>query len=56
MDVLGYQWFAVAGHDTGMDIGYALAANHRDRVEALKSPRPSCQACRPHHSCSCPRR
>src|SRR5580704_8556671 len=25
MDALGYQRFAVAGHDTGMDIAYALA-------------------------------
>jgi pimeloyl-ACP methyl ester carboxylesterase len=36
MDVLGYQRFAVADHDTGMEIGYALAADHRDRVEALE--------------------
>jgi pimeloyl-ACP methyl ester carboxylesterase len=36
MDALGYQRFAVAGHDTGMDIAYALAADHRDRVEALE--------------------
>src|SRR5690348_717805 len=35
MDALGHQKFAVAGHDTGMDITYALAADHRDRVEAL---------------------
>jgi pimeloyl-ACP methyl ester carboxylesterase len=27
MDALGYQRFAVAGHDTGMWIGYALAAD-----------------------------
>jgi pimeloyl-ACP methyl ester carboxylesterase len=36
MDVLGYRRFAVAGHDTGMDIAYALAADHRDRVAALE--------------------
>jgi pimeloyl-ACP methyl ester carboxylesterase len=36
MDALGYQQFAVAGHDTGMDIAYALAADHRDRVAALE--------------------
>jgi pimeloyl-ACP methyl ester carboxylesterase len=35
MDALGHQKFAVAGHDTGMDITYALAADHRDRVKAL---------------------
>ena len=35
MDALGHQRFAVAGHDTGMVISYALAADHRDRVAAL---------------------
>jgi len=35
MDALGHQRFAVAGHDTGMVISYALAADHRDRVERL---------------------
>ncbi|MFD7406485.1 alpha/beta fold hydrolase [Streptomyces sp. NPDC059866] len=35
MDALGYDRFAVAGHDTGMIIGYALAADHPDRVEYL---------------------
>jgi pimeloyl-ACP methyl ester carboxylesterase len=35
MDALGHQKFAVVGHDTGMDITYALAADHPDRVEAL---------------------
>jgi pimeloyl-ACP methyl ester carboxylesterase len=32
MDALGYQRFAVVGVDTGMVIGYALAADHPDRV------------------------
>jgi pimeloyl-ACP methyl ester carboxylesterase len=32
MDALGHQRFAVAGHDTGYIIGYALAADHPDRV------------------------
>lgn len=32
MDVLGHDRFAVVGHDTGYAIGYALAADHRDRV------------------------
>jgi pimeloyl-ACP methyl ester carboxylesterase len=35
MDALGHQRFAVAGHDTGMWIGYALAADHPGRVAAL---------------------
>src|SRR6516164_7777521 len=35
MDTLGHRWFAVAGHDTGMWIGYALAADHPDRVARL---------------------
>jgi len=32
MDALGHQRFAVVGHDTGYIIGYALAADHPDRV------------------------
>ena len=35
MDALGHERFAVAGHDTGMWIGYALAADHPDRVARL---------------------
>ena len=35
MDALGHQRFAMAGHDTGMWIGYALAADHPDRVACL---------------------
>ena len=35
MDALGHRRFAVAGHDTGMWIGYALAADHRGRVGRL---------------------
>ena len=35
MDALGHQKFAVAGADTGMVISYALAADHRDRVQGL---------------------
>jgi pimeloyl-ACP methyl ester carboxylesterase len=35
MDALGQQRFALAGHDTGMWIGYALAADHPDRVARL---------------------
>jgi pimeloyl-ACP methyl ester carboxylesterase len=35
MDVLGHQQFAAVGVDTGMLIGYALAADHSDRVIRL---------------------
>jgi pimeloyl-ACP methyl ester carboxylesterase len=35
MEALGHRRFAVAGHDTGMWIGYALAADHPDRVDRL---------------------
>jgi pimeloyl-ACP methyl ester carboxylesterase len=35
MDALGHERFAVAGVDTGMLIGYALAADHPDRVVRL---------------------
>jgi pimeloyl-ACP methyl ester carboxylesterase len=35
MGALGHQRFAVVGHDTGMPIGYALAADHRRRVDRL---------------------
>lgn len=35
MDALGHQRFAVAGHDTGFAISYALAADHPDRVDRV---------------------
>jgi pimeloyl-ACP methyl ester carboxylesterase len=35
MRALGHERFAVAGHDTGLVLAYALAADHRDRVVAL---------------------
>jgi pimeloyl-ACP methyl ester carboxylesterase len=35
MTALGHRRFAVVGHDTGYIIGYALAADHRDRVVRL---------------------
>ena len=35
MNALGHERFAVAGHDTGMWIGYALAADHPGRVARL---------------------
>jgi pimeloyl-ACP methyl ester carboxylesterase len=33
MDALGHERFAVVGHDTGFAIGYALAADHPDRID-----------------------
>lgn len=35
MTELGHERFAVVGHDTGYIIGYALAADYRDRVDRL---------------------
>ncbi len=35
MDALGHDRFAVMGHDTGYIIGYALAADHPERVERV---------------------
>jgi pimeloyl-ACP methyl ester carboxylesterase len=35
MDALGHGRFAVVGTDTGLPIGYALAADHPDRVERV---------------------
>ena len=35
MDALGHERFAVVGPDTGFAIGYALAADHPDRVERV---------------------
>jgi pimeloyl-ACP methyl ester carboxylesterase len=35
MDALGHRRFTVVGCDTGMDIAYALAADHRDRGDRL---------------------
>ncbi len=35
MDSLGHQRFAMYGTDTGMPIGYALAADHPERVERV---------------------
>jgi pimeloyl-ACP methyl ester carboxylesterase len=35
MDALGYQSLSVVCHDTGMDIAYALAADHPGRVDRL---------------------
>ena len=35
MDALGHKRFAMVGHDTGFAIGYALAADHPDRVDRV---------------------
>jgi pimeloyl-ACP methyl ester carboxylesterase len=35
MDALGHRRFALYGTDVGMPIAYALAADHRDRVDCL---------------------
>jgi pimeloyl-ACP methyl ester carboxylesterase len=35
MDALGHTRFAVVGHDTGFAIGYALAADHPERVDRV---------------------
>ena len=35
MDALGHKRFAVVGHDTGMVISYALAADYPDRVDRV---------------------
>ena len=35
MDTLGHERFAVVGHDTGFAIGYALAADHPERVDRV---------------------
>jgi pimeloyl-ACP methyl ester carboxylesterase len=35
IDALGYERFAVVGHDTGFAISYALAADNPDRVDSV---------------------
>jgi pimeloyl-ACP methyl ester carboxylesterase len=35
MDALGHKQFAVVGHDTGVAIAYAMAADHPDRVDRV---------------------
>jgi len=48
MDALGHQRFAMVGHDVGMRVGYALAADHPDRLGRWPWPRLRCRAC-PRH-------
>ena len=52
MDTLGHRRFAVAGHDTGMWIGYALAADHPDRVDRLTVAEAAMPGVSPHRRCS----
>jgi len=55
MDALGYQRFAVAGHDTGMWIGYALAADHPGRIDRLavaETPLPGVSPSPPLFACA----
>ena len=56
MDALFHQSFSVVGCDTGMDIAYALAADHRERVDLLAVAAAPSQAYPPHRRCSSPRR
>jgi pimeloyl-ACP methyl ester carboxylesterase len=56
MEVLGHQRFAVVGFDTGVAIAYALAADHRDRVERLVVGEGPSRAWLPHRPCSSPGR
>ena len=57
MDALGHQRFAVVGHDTGFAIGYALAADHPERVERVALAEiPGPPAWLPRRPCSSPRR
>ena len=54
MDALGHQRFAMVGCDTGLLIGYALAADHPDRVDRLALGEPRFRACLPRRHCSSP--
>ncbi|WP_197698999.1 alpha/beta fold hydrolase [Micromonospora inositola] len=54
MDALGHQRFAVVGHDTGMPIAYALAADHPERVNRLVVAEAPSRASAPRRPCSAP--
>ena len=56
MDALGHQSFSVVGCDTGMDIAYALAADHRDRVAGLAVAEAPLPGICPRRRCSSLRR
>ncbi|MEV6057717.1 alpha/beta hydrolase [Streptomyces sp. NPDC052107] len=51
-DALGHQRFAVVGHDTGMPIAYALAADHPERVDRLVVAEAPSPASARHRRCS----
>jgi pimeloyl-ACP methyl ester carboxylesterase len=46
LDALGHEQFAVVGVDTGLLIGYALAADHPNRVARLAVGEPRSRASR----------
>ena len=55
MDALGYDRFALVGHDTGFAISYAIAADHGERVErAALIDIPGSPARRRRRPCSSP--
>jgi pimeloyl-ACP methyl ester carboxylesterase len=56
MDALGHPRFALYGTDVGMPIAYALAADHRDRVDRLVVSEAPSRAYLPRRRCSCRRR
>jgi pimeloyl-ACP methyl ester carboxylesterase len=55
MDALGHPRFALYGTDVGMPIAYALAADHRDRVDRLAVSEAPCRGSLPPRPCSSPR-
>ena len=54
MDALGHPRFALYGTDVGMPIAYALAADHRDRVDRLVVSEAPSRGYLPHRRCSFP--
>ena len=56
MRTLGHERFALAGHDVGMWIGYALAADHGDAVARLALLDATIPGSRPTSPSSAPRR
>ncbi len=56
MDALGHRRFALYGTDVGMPVAYALAADHRDRVDRLAVSEARFRGYPPHRRCFCPRR
>jgi pimeloyl-ACP methyl ester carboxylesterase len=54
MDAVGHQRFAMYGTDTGMPIAYAVAADHRDRLDRLVVSEAPSRACPPRRRCPPP--